>query len=158
MSVKCHCGSGSPFATCCKAIISGACRAETPQALMRSRYSAYCEGDFSYIWRTYGQTQRKQLTIERLGQDAHDTLWIGLRIHSTPLLADHQVEFSAWYFYKRELFQLHETSDFEIEQGEWRYTHGVVHTDSGRSAIGRNEKCVCSSGRKYKQCCMKLFG
>ena len=37
---KCPCGSGKTYAACCKKIISGEKKAETPEELMRSRYSA----------------------------------------------------------------------------------------------------------------------
>ena len=48
-----------------------------------------------------------------------------------------------------------ETSDFETEAGEWRYTTGLLHDDTGKLSIGRNDACLCDSGKKFKQCCLK---
>jgi len=51
----CPCGSGAPFAACCSPPIEGSAPAPTPEALMRSRFSAYVKGrpiDADYIMAT----------------------------------------------------------------------------------------------------------
>ena len=52
----CPCGSGRRFADCCGVYLSGgsqALGAPTPEALMRSRYSAYACGDDAYVLATW---------------------------------------------------------------------------------------------------------
>jgi len=56
------------------------------------------------------------------------------------------IEFTAMY-------QLHETSNFSVEDGKWRYHDGVLHDDCGKIKYGRNLPCVCGSNKKFKQCC-----
>ena len=63
------------------------------------------------------------------------------------------VEFTAYYFENKSMFQLHETSNFNVEDGKWRYHDGVLHDDCGKIKYGRNLACVCGSGKKFKQCC-----
>ncbi len=63
------------------------------------------------------------------------------------------VEFTAYYFENKSMYQLHETSNFNIEDGKWRYHDGVLHDDCGKIKYGRNLPCVCGSGKKFKQCC-----
>ena len=38
--MDCPCGSGGAYAECCEPIITGAREADTPEQLMRARYSA----------------------------------------------------------------------------------------------------------------------
>ena len=63
------------------------------------------------------------------------------------------VEFTAYYFENKSMYQLHETSNFNIEDGKWRYHDGVLHDDCGKIKYGRNLPCVCGSNKKFKQCC-----
>ena len=63
------------------------------------------------------------------------------------------VEFTAYYFENKSMYQLHETSNFNIEDGKWRYHDGVLHDDCGKIKYGRNLLCVCGSNKKFKQCC-----
>ena len=32
-----------------------------------------------------------------------------------------------------------------------------VEKVTNRNKIGRNQKCVCGSGKKYKKCCLKKY-
>ncbi|WOG30411.1 YchJ family metal-binding protein [Endozoicomonas sp. 8E] len=43
----------------------------------------------------------------------------------------------------------HERSDFIREQGRWYF----IYPDIPTSLPGRNEACLCGSGKKYKKCC-----
>ena len=63
------------------------------------------------------------------------------------------VEFTAYYFENKSIYQLHETSNFIVEDGKWRYHDGELHEDCGKIKCGRNLPCVCGSNKKFKQCC-----
>jgi SEC-C motif-containing protein len=52
MSKLCPCTSGRPYADCCAPLHRGERAAETPEALMRSRFAAFALGDMEYLWRT----------------------------------------------------------------------------------------------------------
>ena len=45
----CCCGSGSEFEQCCGAILSGAAKAESAEALMRARYAAFVTGEIDFL-------------------------------------------------------------------------------------------------------------
>lgn len=47
----CPCGSGQKYKKCCRVLHNGA-PASTPEALMRSRYSAYAVGEIDYLMAT----------------------------------------------------------------------------------------------------------
>ncbi|HBY38178.1 MAG TPA: zinc chelation protein SecC [Alteromonas sp.] len=152
---SCYCCSSKPYEKCCAPYHSGAQTPPTPEALMRSRYAAYCIQDWPYILKTYAEKSREGLTEAMLAEHADEQTWLHLSIVPSPALTSHQVEFKAYYAIAKQCFVLHETSDFETEAGEWRYTTGLLHDDTGKLSIGRNDACLCDSGKKFKQCCLK---
>lgn len=158
--MNCYCDSGLSFSSCCEPYISGQQNAPSPQALMRSRYSAYCIENWQYILHTYGEIQRQSLSASDLQASAQNTRWQRLEIVATSDYAtngqNNLVEFKAYYLFEGRAHVLHETSRFEYQQDGWRYTTGVIHDKSGIIKLGRNDKCLCGSEKKYKQCCMRL--
>ncbi|MCW8108692.1 YchJ family metal-binding protein [Alteromonas ponticola] len=155
MASNCYCSSGKKFQNCCQPILNGEQSANSAEALMRSRYTAYCTHNYFYILNTYASVKRQQLSQKELEDAAQDTIWLHLEIVSPAIGQDDQVEFKAWSKERNTVFLLHETSRFIKEQEQWRYLDGQLHQDCGKVTIGRNEPCFCSSGKKYKQCCLR---
>lgn len=153
---RCHCCSGKQYAECCEPVINGKLAAKSAEELMRSRFTAYCIRDYQYIFETYGSLQRSKLSTTSLADSAENTRWIGLEVVKykslTSLTAT--VEFIATYAEGKTLFQMHELSDFERQDGVWRYTSGVMKDKTGKIKLSRNAPCPCQSGKKFKQCCM----
>ncbi|KAA5596244.1 YchJ family protein [Blastochloris sulfoviridis] len=56
--MECPCCSGRPFDQCCGPLLAGEAQAGSPEALMRSRYTAYARGDFDYILATTDPQRR----------------------------------------------------------------------------------------------------
>jgi len=50
-----------------------------------------------------------------------------------------------------------EGKDAQVFQHEYDHLHGVTLPDIGykASSIGRNDPCLCGSGKKYKKCCLQ---
>lgn len=154
--MKCYCCSGESFAQCCAPVLGGVAQANTPLALMRSRFTAYCVADFDYVLQTYSAARRNALTVAELANSAQGARWFALQAQAgTEDLSEDQVEFWAFYFDRAKPAVLHETSTFVLENGQWRYEDGVIHDDTGPVKIGRNDLCPCLSGKKFKQCCLR---
>lgn len=152
----CYCCSGSPFDSCCKPLLDGQKRPANAENLMRSRYSAYKLGLYDYILETYGEIQKGQLSIEQLQDSAQGAVWIGLDVLDFKQISRSQayVEFRAFYKEHNQMFQMHEISEFELQQDLWKYTAGQIQEDSGKIKLSRNAPCPCRSGKKFKQCCL----
>ncbi|MEW9799537.1 YchJ family protein [Alteromonas sp. CYL-A6] len=120
---------------------------------MRSRFSAYCIGNFQYIFDTYTSRQQHTLSVEALRQSAEGARYFALGIDQART-KDNLVTFKAYYFHKKKVGVLHETSRFVLEESQWRYDDGDIHDDSGLISLGRNDRCPCQSGKKFKQCCL----
>ena len=152
--MKCYCCSGATFSACCEPLITRKCEATTAEALMRSRFTAYCLNDYDYILQTYCYSKRQELTENVLRESAAGIMWFALNAISLPG-QEPAVEFSAFYFEGKRVGVLHETSLFVQEASVWKYQTGTIHQDSGFLKIGRNDQCPCKSGKKFKQCCLR---
>lgn len=162
--MRCFCCSSKPFQACCEPFIKGDKTPVTAEQLMRSRFSAYATAQYSYILDTYTKEKQQGLSVDDLAQSAQGAKWFALQVHdaqseesaepnTSATLHSDTVEFTAFYFEDKKMYQLHETSNFRVENGAWRYHDGTLHDDCGKVKYGRNLPCVCGSSKKFKQCC-----
>lgn len=161
---SCPCGSQKDYTSCCGPLLAGK-PAPTAEALMRSRYTAYSLGNLDYIQRTCAGEAALAFNRDEAAQSAQGTEWIGLTIEATEggKEADDtgKVTFTARYRQHGRIHALSETSEFRRVLGAWRYTKGEVAISSSRSVssqLGRNDPCLCGSGKKYKKCCGASVG
>ncbi len=152
-SRPCPCGSGTPLERCCDRYISGSRIAPTAEALMRSRYAAYVGGHVDYLRRTWHSSTRPKRIDTAAGPN-----WTGLCILGICAggedAQEGSVEFTAHYLDGRRPGVLHETSRFVREEGRWVYLDGDIHAPAAEpNKVGRNDRCPCGSGRKFKRCC-----
>jgi SEC-C motif domain protein len=120
----CPCQSGHAYAQCCAPLHRGEAIAETAEALMRSRYSAYVRGDADYLLATWHASTRPA-TLD--SSDAAATRWLGLdvRRHERHDSGHATVEFVARYrIAGAPAVRLHEVSRFVREDGRWFYVDG----------------------------------
>jgi SEC-C motif domain protein len=121
----CPCGSGQPYAGCCGRWHAGPLhlQAPTPQALMRSRYSAYVRGLHDYLLATWHPSTRPAV----LEPPPPGLRWLGLELRAERLLdADHgTVEFVARSKLAGRADRLHERSLFERVDGRWLYVRAL---------------------------------
>ncbi|CAA7614047.1 conserved hypothetical protein [Candidatus Terasakiella magnetica] len=158
----CPCGSGQSYTACCEPFITGAAFAPTPEALMRSRYTAFTVAAIDYLEQTLAPDQRhdfQKVETEKWAKDSH---WLGLDIHSTsgggPEDAEGTVDFTARFRLNNRAEAHRELSVFRREEGRWYYVDGQIggaKPEQRRVAVkaGRNDPCPCGSGKKYKKCC-----
>jgi SEC-C motif-containing protein len=120
----CPCGSTLPTARCCGRYHAGAehLAAPTPEALMRSRYSAYVLGRADYLLATWHPSTRPA-TID---SDPLGLRWLGLTVRAAPAPQGDAgvVEFVARSKLGGRAHRLHERSRFVREHGRWFYLDG----------------------------------
>jgi SEC-C motif-containing protein len=156
----CPCCSGQTFANCCKDIISGNKLAETPLALMRSRYTAHVCKEMPHIIRTMRGKALKLFDEEKTYDEWFEkSIWQKLEIIEAPEVNKHDkegiVEFKAYYQLNGVDHILHERSKFAKEDSQWFYIAGQNKQPNivNSNKVGRNDSCPCGSGKKYKKCC-----
>ncbi|MDB9527834.1 YchJ family protein [Oscillatoria sp. CS-180] len=152
MTSDCPCGSRLSYATCCQPYLSGTTIAPTAEALMRSRYTAYCKGNIDYLVNTHHASKRTANIRVALSKSMPQTTWLKLTVLDTeqgqPEDNTGIVEFIARY--EAEGYgQIHERSRFKKQKGRWFYLDGD-HLPPVEPK--RNDPCWCGSGKKFKQC------
>ena len=142
----CPCGSGQTFENCCGKYISYSQYPDSPEQLMRSRYSAYVLKNEDYLLKTWHQSTRPDF----LELENDTSQWKKLKIIS---VVDNKVQFIAYFVTiingKEHLFSLYEESLF-IKENHWFYLEG---NDLKTIELTKNMPCPCRSGKKFKRCC-----
>lgn len=142
----CPCGSGQLIKYCCGKYINYSQYPDTPEQLMRSRYTAYVLKNEEYLINSWHRSTRPP-SIE-LQSDTNQ--WKKLKIISA---LGNKVQFVAYFETimnaKDHLFSLYEESLF-IKEEHLFYLEG---NDLKTTEITKNMPCPCRSGKKYKRCC-----
>lgn len=169
----CPCGSTENFEKCCEPFLTGKALPETAEQLMRSRYTAFTVKDIDYLKNTLAPESRADFDAASTKQWAAKAKWKGLQILSTQKGSANDkkgvVEFIATYQSEGETLDHHETAQFrKSESGQWYFVEGDSHThkegeghhhDKPQTVVrdapklGRNDPCLCGSGKKFKKCC-----
>lgn len=167
---ECPCGSQKPLTECCKPIHLNHALATHPEQLMRARYSAHVLGLVDFVVQTYHSSceaeQHRAAIAESIALK-----WLGLEVMNSEIAADGQgyVEFKAGYKEAGEEYVLQERSRFvqQLVNDElcWFYIDGeypqpppseqpaAPSPATSNKTVGRNDPCLCGSGKKYKKCC-----
>lgn len=144
---NCPCGSGKDYEECCAPLHGGERMAATAEALMRSRFTAFVMKNADYL----ASTWHLSTCPDGLDLSNDETRWQRLIIVASEQ-GNHgdsvgKVEFVAFF----DGGQLHERSRFVRDEGRWIYVDGEILPPLAQ--VGRNEPCLCGSGRKFKKCC-----
>jgi SEC-C motif-containing protein len=119
----CPCDSGQTYVDCCgpwHAGLSQGLHAPTPEALMRSRYSAYVLGLPDYLLATWHPaTAPGELALPLVK-------WLGLevRAHQVTGADTAEVEFVARYRVQGRAVRMQERSRFVRDDDRWFYVDG----------------------------------
>jgi SEC-C motif-containing protein len=155
---QCPCQSGKMYTQCCAPFICGETLPSTAEKLMRSRYTAYTQGNSSYLIATW----HPDTVPLDLSFDGNTVNWKSLSILSTELgqQTDHEgkVEFEARFQAGNQTSCMRENSRFTKVDARWYYVDGEVDRAPNKTVasprkVGRNEPCSCGSGKKFKRCC-----
>ena len=172
--MSCPCGKGSSYETCCGPFISGEKKPATAEDLMRSRYTAYVNGDMKYIKNTLAAEKKREFDMASAQEWSAKSKWLGLEILSAKKGGESDskgtIEFIAKYAVGGKTIDHHEVAEFRKDAGQWYFVDGDSHVhEDGQGhhhhhepqapvvregpKIGRNDPCTCGSGKKYKKCC-----
>jgi SEC-C motif-containing protein len=166
ISNLCPCDLGQTeqktYATCCQPFHLGKAHAPTPEALLRSRYSAFAKHEIDYILKTHHSETIQQIKRDEVEEWAKNSQWLGLTLLDkkddpiAPIIAMH-----VRYEEKGKIQDHYEKSIFKQEKIDgvlqWKFFDAeplgpqtLVRTEP---KINRNDPCPCNSGKKYKKCC-----
>ncbi len=129
----CPCGSSKIYQYCCARFIDLQQLPETPEQLMRSRYTAYTQSNISYIQQTMRGKPSTNFNADAAKDWSRRVKWLGLRIKkiSTVTVGTGNVEqigfveFVASYRDGKKPIKIHENSEFHRYAGKWYYVDGI---------------------------------
>ncbi len=149
---SCYCGNTTPYSDCCQPIHKDHHNAQTPEQLMRARYSAHVVGLVDFVVNTYYPSCEAESEREAIA-DSVQSDWQKLEVISTQKGSHSDegfVHFKAYFKQDGKEYCLEERSRFLRENRLWYYIDGVFPQ---QTKVGRNDPCICGSGKKYKKCC-----
>ena len=85
LQTNCPCKSGESFDNCCNLILKDHSLAETPEKLMRSRYTAFVVQNADHLLRTWSEPHRPRTVEIDSG-----TIWVNLEIIDAKLPSPEQ--------------------------------------------------------------------
>lgn len=153
---NCPCGLEFTYKKCCGKFIEGKAIPQTPEQLMRSRYVAFTQANIPYIKQTMRPPASLDFDEEAAAEWSARVKWLGLEVvHSSMEGNKGEVEFRALFADGEEHRLMHEISQFvKAEDDKWYYIDGEPPQKSIRvNRVGRNDPCLCGSGKKSKKCC-----
>lgn len=165
----CPCGSKQSYSQCCEIAHNDHSQVKTPEQLMRSRYSAHPLQLLDYVISTYHPSCNAEEQREGIAESIKSD-WAGLEVIDTAPGSDENegfVEFKAYFNEGEQQYCMQERSRFIRENELWYYIDGEFPEQSQPETeidprlnqtvesfkIGRNDPCICGSGKKYKKCC-----
>jgi SEC-C motif-containing protein len=134
--------------------------AETAEALIRARYTAYTLEKVEFLLHTMGPEVRVDLDPVEAARIAREADWLGLEIRS--ICGDQagdteaEIEYLAKFRLDGQLRIHHERAHLHRSEEGWMVHGGEVNPkDPPRRVekVGRNDPCPCGSGKKFKKCC-----
>ena len=122
--MDCYCCSSKPFMKCCEPFLNFESLPLTAEALMRSRYSAFCTLNNLYLNETISSPAK-----DNAPDNIEQHNWVNLSILST---TDGQatdttgtVKFEATFEQNGALYKMTEHSVFNKIYGRWFYTDSI---------------------------------
>ena len=115
---ECPCGSQTDYLACCGLYIENQQEAKTPEALMRSRYTAYTQAKMDYIKKTMLGKPLEGFDEIKTAHWARQVNWTGLEVIKSYLDKVNDkigyVEFIASYLDEGQAESIHELSTLSI--------------------------------------------
>ncbi len=113
---------------CCAQYIDGEAPAPTSESLMRSRYTAYTQGNIDYIAKTMRGSALTGFDPHHAAEWAKQIKWLKLKVITASAVKPQNdkafVEFIAHYLFQGRRQKLHEISEFQRIDGRWYYVDG----------------------------------
>ena len=123
--MNCPCCSGKNYENCCEPYHLGTKLPQTPEQLMRSRYTAFALVLTNYLVETTHSSTQKDNDFSDIEDWAKSNKWLKLEIVFTK---ENKVRFRAFYQDRNnEIYEHDELSTFTQENGKWFYVDGEFY-------------------------------
>lgn len=166
---SCPCGNPASYEQCCGKVHNDVTQAQTPEMLMRARYCAHVKGLIDFVIDTYHPSCQANAQRSEIAESI-DSDWTRLEVLDSENgrhIDEGFVTFNAFFRQDGHEYCLQERSRFVRENGQWLYIDGTFPSQNDTThdidarlnqsvssiKLGRNDPCLCGSGKKFKKCC-----
>lgn len=119
---SCPCCSGKSYAACCQPFIEQAALPDTPEQLMRSRYTAFTQANMDYIANTMQGPAVQAFNADDGKRWAESVEWKKLEVVESGQTGDEGfVKFRAYFIDANGLQCMDEHSIFQRIDAQWYY-------------------------------------
>ena len=131
----CPCGSGKKTKGCCAPVLTGV-PARSPEALMRSRYTAYVSGNINHIMNTTHPAGDHYQQDQQAWQKEIDVFCTQFSFHGLEVRETKVQGNQGWVTFHARISQgerdvsFTEKSFFLLENGRWLYHSGTQPTEN----------------------------
>ncbi len=127
---------------------------------MRARYCAHELELVDFVVSTYHPSCNAHLERDAIAESIAGDWCLLEVVESQQGSSDSEgfVTFNAYFNEDKRRYSMTEKSRFKKEGGLWYYLDGEMYDfplPIKKPQLGRNDPCVCGSGKKYKKCCAK---
>lgn len=122
----CPCGSSALFLDCCDPYLRDQQWAPTPEALMRSRYTAFVVHNVPYLEATMKPPASRKFNVKETAEFIESVQWQGLTVFQSKLKSPTcgYVSFDAVYTLQGKTVHICEKSEFHKINDRWFYVDG----------------------------------
>lgn len=124
--MSCPCGSGLALNECCGRYVNAGEIAPTPEALMRSRYTAFVIHQVDYLVKTMRGEPLKAFNPADTLNWLQEVTWVGLTVIAAKQKSSTlgYVSFDAQYLTHDKIIHICEKSEFHRIDQQWFYVGG----------------------------------
>ncbi len=131
---------------------------QSPRKLLEARYDAFVRGNVDFILETHHPDTRNQVDRQAIESWAKNSKWLGIHFEEEEVKGDKAtISFCVRYEKNYETINHRELAEFRMHEGRWYYYDSefpkATPEKREETKVGRNDLCVCGSGKKYKKCC-----
>ena len=117
--MKCPCNPSKLYTDCCKKAHQNILSVNTPEELMRSRYSAFVMANIHYLQESHHSSTRPfEVEKKEILTWTKSVEWVKLTVLKS---TENTVEFKAFFYENNSLNVIHENSSFVKENNHWVY-------------------------------------
>ena len=117
--MKCPCNPSKSYSECCEIAHKDIHQVQSPEQLMRSRYSAFVFANTDYLFRSHhSSTRPSKKEHEEIKKWTQSVNWLKLDVLNS---TENTVHFKAFFMENGKVQVIEENSEFVKENGHWVY-------------------------------------
>lgn len=130
---------------------------ESPRSLLEARYKAMVGGNIDFLLESHHPETRERVDRKALEVWSLQSKWDGIQFDKEETDGDKAyIHFAVRFEQDFKIMTQREKAEFRRSENRWYYFDSEFlkpETIIKGQQPGRNDPCLCGSGKKFKKCC-----